>query len=66
MRIVFMGSPVFAVPTLESLVREGHDVAAVYTQPDRPSAGDARLTPPPVKKVAEALGNRGQAAGKTP
>ncbi len=56
MRIVFMGSPVFAVPTLESLVREGHDVVAVYTQPDRPSGRGRTLTPPPVKKLAEALG----------
>lgn len=36
MKIVFMGTPEFAVPSLEALLREGYDVAAVVTQPDRP------------------------------
>jgi methionyl-tRNA formyltransferase len=35
MRIVFMGTPDFAVPTLEALIHSCHEVAAVYTQPDR-------------------------------
>ncbi|ALS27470.1 methionyl-tRNA formyltransferase [Paenibacillus sp. 32O-W] len=52
MRIVFMGTPEFAVPSLELLVREGYDVAAVVTQPDRPKGRKRTLTPPPVKEVA--------------
>ena len=36
MKIVFMGTPDFAVPTLEALIRGGHQVAAVVTQPDKP------------------------------
>lgn len=56
MRIVFMGSPVFAVPALEGLVREGHNVVAAYTQPDRPSGRGRSMTAPPVKQAARALG----------
>ena len=56
MRIVFMGSPVFSVPALRSLVREGYDVVAVYTQPDRPSGRGRTLTPPAVKLAAQELG----------
>ena len=37
MRIIFMGSPDFAVPTLDALVEAGHELAAVYTQPPRPA-----------------------------
>src|SRR5450756_1286363 len=36
MRLIFLGTPAFAVPTLEAIVRAGHEVAAVLTQPDRP------------------------------
>lgn len=36
MRIVFMGTPEFAVPSLQRLIEDGHEVAAVYTQPDKP------------------------------
>ena len=38
MRIVFMGTPDFAVPSLQALIGAGHDVCAVYTQPDKPQA----------------------------
>ncbi len=52
LRIVFMGSPEFAVPSLEALVREKYDIAAVYTQPDRPAGRGLTLTPSPVKAAA--------------
>ncbi len=52
MRLVFMGTPEFAVPVLESLLLAGHQVAAVYTRPDSPSGRGQRLTPPPVKACA--------------
>jgi len=52
-RIVFMGTPGFSVPSLEALVGAGCDVAAVVTQPDRPTGRHQVLTPPPVKSVAE-------------
>ncbi len=57
MRIVFMGTPQFAVPTLMEIIGQGHDVAAVYTQPPRP-AGRRGLdeTKSPVHEAAEALG----------
>ena len=51
-RLVFMGSPEFAVPSLEALLRAGHTVAAVYTQPDRPAGRGRTLTPSPVKAAA--------------
>lgn len=54
MRIVYMGTPEFAVPSLEALVTAGHDVAAVFTQPDKPQGRRMTLTPPPVKLAAEA------------
>ncbi len=57
MRIIFMGTPVFAVPVLEALHAAGHDVVVAYTQP--PRAGGRRgkaLTPSPVQARAEALG----------
>lgn len=56
MRILFMGSPAFAAHPLEALVTAGHTIVAVVTQPDRPSGRDRRLSPPPVKLAAEALG----------
>ena len=56
MRIIFMGTPEFAVPTLDALVRAGHDVAAVYTQPPRPANRGKKLTPSPVHARAEELG----------
>ena len=56
MRIVFMGSPEFAVPSLLKLVDSGCEVAAVYTQPDRPAGRGRALVPPPVKVAALELG----------
>ena len=56
MRVVFMGSPRFAVPSLEYLVDSGYKLAAVYTQPDRAGGRGRGLTVSPVKKAAEALG----------
>jgi len=55
MRLVFLGTPAFAVPTLEAIVRAGHDVAAVLTQPDRPKGRGQNAAPPPVKQAALAL-----------
>ena len=57
MRIVFMGTPDFAVPTLDALVAAGHEVVAAYTQPPRPGGRRGRaLVPSPVQARAEALG----------
>ncbi|WP_416151001.1 methionyl-tRNA formyltransferase [Salipaludibacillus sp. HK11] len=55
MKIVFMGTPDFAVPVLHTLVKDGYDVSLVVTQPDRPKGRKQVLTPPPVKVAAEAL-----------
>lgn len=55
-RIVFMGTPEFAVPALSALHQAGHAVVAVFTQPDRPAGRGKRLTPPPVKLAALKLG----------
>ncbi|HXE06170.1 MAG TPA: methionyl-tRNA formyltransferase [Bryobacteraceae bacterium] len=52
MRVVFLGTPEFAAPTLEALVAAGHEVAAVYTQPDRPKGRGNRLSQSPVKEAA--------------
>ncbi|ABY33288.1 MAG TPA: methionyl-tRNA formyltransferase [Chloroflexus aurantiacus] len=54
MRILFLGSPSFAVHALEALVAAGHEIVGVVTQPDRPAGRDRRLTPPPVKIAAMA------------
>ncbi len=51
-----MGTPEFAVPCLQALVDGGHEVVAVFTQPDKPRGRGNRLTPPPVKVLAEKLG----------
>ncbi|RRR75744.1 MAG: methionyl-tRNA formyltransferase [Candidatus Viridilinea halotolerans] len=56
MRLIFLGSPAFAVHPLEALVAAGHEVVAVVTQPDRPAGRERRLTAPPVKQAAVALG----------
>jgi methionyl-tRNA formyltransferase len=57
MRIAFMGTPDFAVPTLDALLEAGHEVAAVYSQPPRPGGRRGReLTPSPVHRRAEAAG----------
>ncbi len=51
-RIIFMGTPDFAVPTLKALIAHGHHILAVVTQPDRPKGRGKRLTAPPVKELA--------------
>ncbi|MBI4340450.1 MAG: methionyl-tRNA formyltransferase [Chloroflexi bacterium] len=56
MRIVFMGTPQWAVPVLAALLAADHEVARVYTRPDSPSGRGQRLTPPPVKRAALARG----------
>ena len=56
LRIVFAGTPVFALPALDALVAAGHDVCAVYTQPDRPAGRGRRLSVSAVKTRALALG----------
>ena len=57
MRIIFMGTPDFAVPTLEALVAAGHDVVAAYSQPPRPGGRRGReMVASPVQQRAEALG----------
>ncbi len=55
MKIVFMGTPVFSVPTLQALCDDGHTVQAVFTQPDRPAGRGKKLRPSPVKQEAEDL-----------
>ncbi|HBC92960.1 MAG TPA: methionyl-tRNA formyltransferase [Pelotomaculum sp.] len=55
MRVVFMGTPDFAVPTLQALAQAGHDLAAVVTQPDRPRGRGKREAAPPVKVAAQAF-----------
>ena len=56
MRLAFMGTPEFAVPTLDALVAAGHEVVAVYTQPPRPAGRGKKLTPSSVQNRAEELG----------
>ncbi len=56
MRIVFMGTPDFAVPCLRVLISQKHDIAAVVTQPDRVKGRGKKLAPPPVKVLAEEAG----------
>ncbi|MCM3784219.1 methionyl-tRNA formyltransferase [Neobacillus mesonae] len=52
MNIVFMGTPAFAVPSLERLLAEGYSISLVVTQPDKPQGRKKILTPPPVKEAA--------------
>ncbi len=56
MRVIFMGTPDFAVPSLKSLMDEGHEICAVFTQPDKPKGRKLILTPSPVKELATAHG----------
>lgn len=56
MRVVFMGTPDFAVPSLRATVEAGHEVTLVVTQPDRPAGRGHQLQPPPVKALAQELG----------
>ena len=55
-RIVFMGTPQFAVPGLEALHQNGYDIALVVTQPDRPRGRGRKVTFSPVKLTARRLG----------
>lgn len=52
MKLIFMGTPDFAVPCLEKLIESGHEVSAVFTQPDKPVGRKQVLTPPDVKVCA--------------
>ncbi|CAM3361699.1 methionyl-tRNA formyltransferase [Paenibacillus lupini] len=56
MRIVFMGTPEFAVPSLRLLIEQGYNVVAAVSQPDRPKGRKRVLTPPPLKEAALAFG----------
>src|SRR5580704_10384278 len=56
MKIVFCGTPSFAVPTLEALIAAGHHIALVVSQPDRPVGRDQHLSAPPVKQSALVAG----------
>lgn len=56
MKILFMGTPEFAVPCLSRMAEAGFDVCGVFTQPDRPKGRGKKLTPPPVKEMALKLG----------
>ena len=58
MRLLFMGTPSFAVPVLDTLVRRGHDIAGVYTLPDKPAGSGRMLCQPPVKEYAVKRGLR--------
>lgn len=56
MRIVFMGTPDFAVPSLKKLIEAGHEIVGVFTQPDKPKNRGMKLQPTPVKVVAQEAG----------
>ena len=56
MKIVFMGTPEFAVPCLQTLAESSHEVAAVFTQPDKPKGRGYKMIPTPVKAAAEEYG----------
>ncbi|MGZ8283384.1 MAG: methionyl-tRNA formyltransferase, partial [Allosphingosinicella sp.] len=56
MRLAFMGTPDFAVPTLDALIGAGHQIVAVYSQPPRPAGRGKALSPSPVQRRAEAAG----------
>src|SRR5436305_1420025 len=56
MRLIFFGSPIFALPSLEALLAAGHELALVVTQPDRPAGRGKRSAPPPVAAYAKERG----------
>ena len=56
MRLAFMGTPDFAVPSLAELIASGHEVVAVYSQPPRPKGRGQKLTPSAVHAFAETMG----------
>lgn len=55
MRLSFMGTAIFALPSLRALLHAGHEIALVVTQPDRPAGRGRPVTPPPVKVLAQEL-----------
>src|SRR5450631_3578991 len=56
MKLIYMGTPAFAVPTLERLRENGHEIIAVFTQPDRPKGRGQHDAMSPVKEAAQRLG----------
>ncbi|MFC0633724.1 methionyl-tRNA formyltransferase [Brevundimonas balnearis] len=56
MRLAFMGTPAFAVPSLAELIASGHEIVAVYSQPPKPRGRGQKLTPSPVQAFAETMG----------
>ena len=56
MRVIFMGTPEFAIPTFEGLIDSGVKIVGVFTQPDRPKGRGRKLEPSPVKRLAEEHG----------
>ena len=56
MRVVFLGTPAFGVPSLKALAEAGYEVAGVFTQPDKPRGRGNKMQPCPVKECAQALG----------
>lgn len=58
MKLVFCGTPQFAVPTLETLIAAGHEISLIVSQPDRPVGRTQQMTAPPVKQTAQAAGLR--------
>jgi methionyl-tRNA formyltransferase len=56
MRVIFLGTPAFAVPSLKALLDHSYEICAVFTQPDRPSQRGQKLLPSPVKTLAQAHG----------
>ncbi len=56
MRVVFMGTPDFSVPVLDALVKAGHEIVSVYSQPPRPAGRGKKERPSPVQAFAETLG----------
>ena len=56
LRLIFCGTPQFAVPTLQALLAAGYEIVLVVSQPDRPAGRDRQLTAPPVKLAALAAG----------
>lgn len=54
MKVIFMGTPDFAVGTLKAIIEEGHEILAVFTQPDKPKGRSKELVMPPVKELAVA------------
>src|SRR5512144_2310999 len=56
MRLIFMGTPAFAVLTLEALLAAGHEIALVLSQPDKPAGRGRQLVPPPVAALAREQG----------